>query len=97
MTEQPEVAAEREAPEKAPPKQRPKMTLTEQAAFLSDILRRCTMHSGDMKGQFAGVASITLATDDMLRLETIQQTMALFEMHGADKMVRDKIVRRFRK
>lgn len=90
MTEQAET------PER-PKQPRPKMSLAEQSGFLLAILRRCQMHHKDMRGVYAGEAFITLTTDDMLRLETIQQTMALFDLHGADQMVRDKIARRFRK
>ena len=72
------------------------MSLDEQSIFLSSIIRRCTMQSGDMKGYLAGEAFITLTTDDMLRLETVQQTLALFDLHGADEMVRNKIMRRRR-
>lgn len=82
--------------ERPPQRQRPKMSLDEQSIFLSSLLRRCTMHSGDMKGYFAGEAFITLTTDDMLKLETVQQTLALFDLHRADELVRQKIYARRR-
>lgn len=82
---------------KPPPKQRPKMTLDEQAIFLGQLLERCKMHGPELRGTFAGVATLTLDTDDMLRIETVWQTLRVFELHRADQMVRDKIARRFRK
>ncbi len=98
MTEELKTSAVRSPAEAEKPKrQRPKMTLTEQSVFLSNILGRCQMHGPELRGQFAGEAMLTLTTDDMLCLETIQQTIAVFELHGADQMVRDKIARRVRK
>ena len=101
MTDDPKQSpAPEEKPEgekKLPPqRQRPKMSLEEQSIFLSGILRRCVMHSGDMKGYFAGEALLTLTTDDMLKLETVQQTLAVFEIHRADELVRQKIYARRR-
>lgn len=83
-----------EAPEKPPVKQRPKMTLDQQALFLSDLLRRCVMHSGPRKGLFAGEATLTLSEDDMLRIETIQQTLAIFDAEGAAELVRKEMWRK---
>lgn len=82
------------APEKPTVKQRPKMTLEQQALFLSQIINRCVMHSGPMKGQLAGEAILTLTQDDMLRLETIQQTLAIFDAEGAAELVRREIWRK---
>ena len=92
-----EVAAEQSpapAPEKPKPRPRPKMTLNEQSVFLCRLLARCVMHSGDSKGGYAGEATLTLTTDDMLRLETIQQTIAVFDVEGAAELVRDAIWRK---
>lgn len=100
MSVEGQISAERTPPEEVaerPKRQRPKMSLEEQAAFLSAILRRCEMSGPELRGTYAGEALLTLTTDDMLRLETIQQTLAVFELHGADQMVKDKIARRFRK
>lgn len=86
-----------ERPPRPPQKPRPKMSLGEQSVFLLDILERCKMLDKDQRGLFAGEALLALTHDDMLRLETVQQTIAIFEMHGADRMVRDKISRSFRR
>lgn len=101
MTDAPETNATpapepEKQPERPPQRQRPKMSLDEQSIFLSSIIRRCTMQSGDMKGYLAGEAFLTLTIDDMLKFETVQQTLALFDLHGADEMVRAKIMRRRR-
>lgn len=79
---------------KGTPLPRRKMSLDEQSGFLSQLLRRCQMSSPEMRGVFAGEAFITLTRDDMAAIDAIQQTIALFELHGADRMVRDKIMRR---
>jgi hypothetical protein len=84
---------EKQAP-KGTPLERRKMTLEQQSIFLSQLLRRCQMQGPEMRGIFAGEAFITLTRDDMSAIDAIQQTIALFEMHGADRMVRDKIMRR---
>ena len=86
-----------DAPEKPEPRPRRKMTLESQNIYLQQLLGRCTMHSPAMRGQYAGEATLCLTQDDMAALEAIQQTIALFELHGADQMVRDKLSRRFRK
>ena len=75
-------------------KQRPKMTLEQQSAFLLNLLGRCVMHSGERAGQFAGTAMVTLTEDDMLRLEAIQQTLAIFDMHDAARLVKDEMWRK---
>jgi phage FluMu protein gp41 len=93
-TAQPEPSIEK--PEAREIKQRPKMTLEQQSAFLMNLLRRCTLHTGDMAGQFAGEAMVTLSEDDMLRLETIQQTIEIFDLHDAAKLVKDEIWRKKR-
>lgn len=82
------------APEKPPVKQRPKMTLDQQSIFLSRLLSRCVMHSGPTRGQFAGEAMLTLTEDDMLRLQTIQQTLAIFDAEGAAELVRKEMWRK---
>lgn len=79
--------------EKPPVKQRPKMTLQEQSSFLLAMLRRCEMHTGDRKGSYAGEAILTLTEDDMLRLETIQQTLMVFHLARAEGIVRQAIGR----
>ena len=93
--DQPEVTAER-TPATNPQQPRPKMTLDQQAGFLGDMLRRCEMHTGDMKGQYAGEAVLTLTRDDMLALETVQQTLRVFDLWRADRMVKDAIDRKKR-
>lgn len=80
-----------EAPEPIERQKRPKMTLEEQSAYLTNLLRRCEMHSPGRAVEFAGTALLTLTTEDMLRLETIQQTLAIFEVNKADDLVRQKI------
>lgn len=80
-----------EAPPPPPPKPRPKMALPEQSAFLINLLRRCEMHSPEMKKVWAGKVTLALTEADMISLEVIQQTLAIFEMHGADELVRQKL------
>lgn len=92
--DQPQAQGAQDERQKAPPKPRPKMTLDEQACFLASLLERCKMHGPELRGDFAGVAMLTLDTDDMLRLETVWQTLRVFDLHRADQMVRDKIMRR---
>lgn len=90
------AAARADGPRPLPQMTRPKMSLDEQATFLSAILRRCTMHGPELRGHFAGEATLTLTTDDMLRLETIQQTLAIFDTHNAGQLVKDAIGRKMR-
>lgn len=83
------------------PKKRPKMTLGDQGMFIASLLRTCQLSSPDIEGNkpvmvYAKEAFIRLTEDDFLRLETVVQTLLLFELHGADQMVRDKIVREMR-
>lgn len=98
MSEQPDKAPEAQAPAEAavkpPRKQRPKMSLDEQIMFLRDLIDRCKMHTGDMKGYFAGEAMLCLKQEDMLKLETVEQTLAIFELHKADEYVRRETFRR---
>ena len=94
----PKTAKDEDGQPVAPlPKQRPKMTLDEQATFLSAILRRCVMHGPQHKGVYAGQATLALTEDDMLRLETIQQTLAIFDVEGAAELVRREIWRKRQK
>lgn len=96
MTEHQEETVDKPQAEKPKIEQRPrpKMTLEEQTIFLGLLLQRCVMHTGDMKGYFAGEAVLTLTQDDMLRLETIQQTLAIFDVEGAADLVRREIIRK---
>lgn len=98
MTAEAKTEAERTPPETgldevgrvvAPPQRpRQKMNLEQQADFLFDILERCKMLDPDLRGRFAGEAILTLTTDDMLRLETVQQTLAIFHQQGAADLVK---------
>lgn len=87
----PEAADARVLPPQA---KRPKMSLGQQSSFLLGILDRCTMHSGEMRGRFTGEATLSLTAEDMLRLETIQQTLAIFDMEGAAELVRKEMWRK---
>ena len=89
--------AKDDKPKLPPQRQRPKMALAEQNIFLLDLVQRCTMHSGDQAGRFAGVAILTLTQDDMLKLETVQQSIAVFDLYHADDLVRREASKRFRK
>lgn len=101
MTDDAKITAERAAPEAAqdedgkptppPQKQRPKMALEQQSDFLLDLIDRCKMLDPDLRGRFAGEAILTLTTDDMLRLETIQQTLAIFDMNKAGDVMKQVI------
>ena len=79
--------------EKPVPKQRPKMTLEEQSRFLLDIRQRCTMATGANAGLVAGSTHLYLTEQDVMVLETIQQSLAALALHRADLLVRDKIAR----
>lgn len=104
MTDAAKITAERTAPEAvededgkpAPPpqKQRPKMTLEQQSDFLLDLIDRCKMLDPDLRGRFAGEAILTMTTDDMLRLETIQQTLLIFHTNDAADLVKREIWRK---
>jgi hypothetical protein len=83
--------SENEAKEAEARPKRPKMALDEQAAYVLNLIRRCEMHSPDRAAVMAGAAVLTLTADDMLRLETIQQTLSIFEVNKADDLVRQKI------
>jgi hypothetical protein len=83
-TPAPEVA------EKPPAPQRPKMTIAEQASFMGQFCRRGRRHDNQM---FHGNTAIYLEMDDFLKLEAVWQTLTVMDLHGADKMVRDKIMR----
>lgn len=75
-------------------KPRPKMTLEQQSIFLARLLSRCVMHTEGMRGLYAGQATLTLTEDDMLRLETIQQTLEIFDLNNAADLVRKEIWRK---
>lgn len=77
-----------------PQRPRPKMSLEQQSDFLFDFLQRCKMAVPDLRGRFAGEAMLTLTTDDMLRIEAIQQTLMIFHQHGAADLVRAAIWRK---
>lgn len=70
-----------------------RMSLREQELFLLEIIDRCRMHSPDMRGAFAGEASLMLYREDMEKLVTIQRTLEVFQIHKADRFVRDKMMR----
>ncbi len=91
----PKVSAERG--EAAPVKPRPKLTLLEQSAFLSGLLARCVMHTGPNKGVYAGDALLALTSDDMLKIEAIQQTIAFFDAHDVGRLGRQEMAKRYRK
>jgi hypothetical protein len=98
MTQETAPAPQADGPEpepapKAPQKPRPKMTLEEQAVFLAGIRHRCTMATGDSAGRFAGGTHLYLTEDDVLALETIEQSLTVLALHRADVLVRDKIGR----
>lgn len=78
---------------------RPKMTLADQAAFLAYLRRRTEMGNPEGKGTpvTAGETLMRLSVDEVAALETIEQTLLTFEMHGADKYVRDRVRRRGRR
>lgn len=80
---------------KRPPQQkRPKMTLEEQSIFLSWLISRCVMRGGEHKGLLAGHTLLSLTKDEVLKLQTIQQTIAIFDMEGAAELVRREIWRK---
>ena len=81
---------------RAPAPPRPKLTLEEQAIFIGWLLDRCRMLSPAQRGAFAGEALLTLTRDDMLKLQTIEQTLRVFDLHRADRMVKDAIDRKRR-
>lgn len=83
--------SEQEKIEQVERPKRPKMGLDEQSAYLMNILRRCEIHTPARAAVMAGSAILTLTADDMLRLETIQQTISIFEVNKADDLVRQKI------
>lgn len=83
---------------KPEPKKRPKMTISEQADFIFSILRRGHAKTPDIEGNkpvwtYSEAAMVRLDADDFLRLETVWQSLMVFELHRADQMVRDKIIR----
>lgn len=82
------------APALPPQRQRPKMTLDQQSEFLHGLLNRCKMADPELRGRFAGEAMLTLTTDDMLRLEAIQQTLEIFHNNDAARLVKDAIWRK---
>lgn len=77
-----------------PQRQRPKMTLDQQSEFLHGLLNRCKMADPELRGRFAGEALLTLTTDDMMRLEAIQQTLEIFHSNDAARLVKDAIWRK---
>jgi hypothetical protein len=86
---------EEEGAAEPPRKPRPKMTLDEQACFLASILDACIMRHPDSprRGEYAGHAMLTLTNDQILQLETVWQTLRVFDLHRADLLVKDKIDR----
>lgn len=94
MTEQPapqEIEAH-PAPEAPPrPKLPPplKMSISEQATFLGLFVNKFKMRDGS----WAGELMTRVTQEDMRRFETIWQTMMIMEVHGADKLVHEKISR----
>jgi len=72
-----------------PQPQRIRMTLSEQATFLGLFVNRFRMRDGSVCADLMTAVS----QDDMMRFETIWQTMLIMELHGADGLIRDKIAR----
>lgn len=72
-----------------PQAQRPKMTISEQATFLGRFCRNFQTKDG----RLAEDVWLSISQEDMLRFETVWQTMMIMEMHGADQLIRDKIAR----
>lgn len=70
---------------------RPKMKLSEQAIWMGNFCKRFRMAHPDQKGAIALEIMTRLTQDDMLILETVWQTLAVMDAHGADKMVVEKI------
>lgn len=87
-------AEPKEKAQRPPRKPRPKMTMDEQIVFIRSLIERCKMHTGDMREFFAGEALLCLQQDDMLKLETVEQTLAVFELYKADEYVRREAYRR---
>ena len=75
---------------------RPKMTLADQAAFLAHLRHRTETRDAERKGPpvTADETWLRLSADEVGALETIEQTLLTFELHGADKYVRDRVRRR---
>ena len=89
-----EAAVEDDAPISHPRElPRRKMGLFEQEHFLRSMADRCVMHSGAMKGTFAGEATLALTREDMAALMCIADTLNLFNIYGAADYVRGKAQR----
>ncbi|TXH44937.1 MAG: hypothetical protein E6Q97_31940 [Desulfurellales bacterium] len=94
MTEQPiqQEAEAHPAPEVPPLLKRPpplKMSISEQATFLGLFVNKFRMRDGS----WAGELMTRVTQEDMRRFETIWQTMMIMEVHGADRLIHDKISR----
>lgn len=72
----------------------PKMTMGEQAGYLSLLCDRFKMVSGPQAGELAATAEIVFDRDDMARLMAIADTLRLMDTYGADAILRDEIRRR---
>ena len=71
------------------------MRLSEQAAVLNRLIRRTEMVSFDGEpGRTAEETWVRLTAEQVADLETIRQTLTVFEAWGADRYVRDRIARR---
>ena len=78
---------------------RPKMSLADQAAFLAQLRRRTEARNpaGTGPRQTADTAWLLLSRDEADALHTIEQTLLTFELHEADKYVRDRVRSRRRR
>lgn len=72
------------------PKQRRKMSLMDQAAFIRGLADRCTMHGPEYRGEVAGFAVLAVTSDDYEALSVVGETLQFLDVHGAEQMIREK-------
>jgi hypothetical protein len=86
MTEQ-QKPATREAPKRS------KMTLSQQVEFLWYIIERCKVRRDDGSKAFSRETWMRLTADEVRDLQTVRDTLHTFEIYGADKFVRNEVMK----
>lgn len=87
-------AADDLAPKDLPPRPKKKLSLRDQAEFLQTLRLRCRMRGPTFKGEDAAETLLRLTRDDLEAIDCIVETIDLFSAYGADRFVRDEIMRK---
>lgn len=86
------MTEEHQPPAPAPAK-RSKMTLSQQVEFLWYIIERCKVRRDDGSKALSRETWMRLTADEVRDLQTVRDTLHTFELYGADKFVRNEVMK----